>query len=857
MRFNLNVCVILIALTRSAFGYGIDGNSGLRSAEKASATQILLVTGPGLNTGEAVKKAHVFQIVGENDPDFQIGVPAQSVRIVKSEDDTGNAAWKGPKLQRHTVEVNLPPDKSMKPGLRYWIRVNSAWVIAKNRQACWILEKGATPAEALDPRYGIREIFVLTPNILHVVTGPGLDTARLSDANSVTVDSQDDAEFRGAVHPLKIGRRSNLDAYLPVAWPWKFLQRHELFIVLEKPMKNGKTYSIDFGSALCGRSKAALTLDDRQTPNLAIKVNQCGYLPQAEKKFAYLGMWMGDLNACDFSQCAASFEVRDAATHAMIYSGKSVLRRKAVYKLEIGKLTPDPKKVPGAETVYKQDLSYEDVYEMDISALNKEGDYYIAIPGMGRSFAFRIATDVLAGPFKTVMNGLFHQRSGLELKQPWTTHYSPAGHRNKTEFSTFKVGIDKDPFQNLPKMATDGAKHDIWGGHYDAGDWNPRSHLEVAEVLFLLYEMNPNAFQDGQLNIPENANGIPDILDEAAWALNLWTRLQDADGGVRNGIESNGDPEEGDTPATDRLREFAFAKDATGSYWFAAVAAQASTIWKNLGREKESAAYLDAAVRAWKWAEKNGGDAEHDRHVFAAAMLFRATGANIYEDAFKTHSIFSKSPESPPDMYGKYNQIFGSYYYARSGGDTKLKAEIVASFENEFKGWAAAAETTNYRYLRNPYAPNTWGTGGLPIGLIKPAMTMSLINNADLKRSAKNWIELTNDFSLGCDPMNLVFTVGLGQRYVKSAWHLLMLGTPGEIIPGLQTEGPGGPFVAGEMPKSGGMGEWPGMSFYPPGPWPDLYKYAEDASPGMNEGVTVNMVNTAFAYGLLLPAVKR
>ena len=46
------------------------------------------------------------------------------------------------------------------------------------------------------------------------------------------------------------------------------------------------------------------------------------------------------------------------------------------------------------------------------------------------------------------------------------------------------------------------------------------------------------------------------------------------------------------------------------------------------------------------------------------------------------------------------------------------------------------------------------------------------------------------------------------------------------------------------------------MSLYPSGDWPDLYKYSEYASPGMNEGVVVNQAKTAFAYGLLLPGNK-
>ncbi len=817
-----------------------------------------------MSASEVEKRARVFQIASSTDRDFQLGVSAESVRVIRTEDDVVYPdGWGGPKFQRYTLEVNLPAASPMKTEHKYWIRINSPRIMAKNRQACYVVEKGGTPADDLDPRIGIRELHILTPRILHVITGPGLDTAKLSDPGVVSLTSSDDDDFAVGVHPIKIGRRSNLDAYISNAWPWNFMQRHELFLLFNKELKNGKTYSVDFtakaGSpAICGLPKATLQLDDKQTISLGIKVNQCGYLANAEEKFAYAGMWMGDLNACDFEPYTKTFEVRDAQSHEVVLRGAGTLRGKATYKLESGKLTPDPKQMPGPETVHKQDLSYEDVYEFDLSSLKKEGQYYIALPRIGRSFAFRISNDVYKVPFETLMNGLFHQRSGIELREPYSKNYSPAGHRNTTEYSTFRVGIDQDPFKNLPSKATDGVKHDLFGGHHDAGDWNPRSHLEVAEVLFLLYEMNKPAFTDGQLNIPESNNGIPDILDEAFWALDLWTRLQDDDGGVHNGIESNGDPDEFDTAATDHLREFAFAKDPAASYRYAAVAAQASIIWKELDRGREATSFLEHAVRAWNWAEKNGGAAEHDLHVFAAAMLFRATNDTIYDVSFHAHSVYAKNPASTPDVYEKYDQVYGSYYYAiLPTADAKLKAAIVASFESEFKVWAEAAATTHYRYLRNPWAPNTWGTGGLPLWLIKPAMTRQLTGNVELKRACRNWIVLTNDFSLGCDPLNLVFTVGLGQRFATSAWHLLMLNSPNGIIPGLQSEGPGGHFTAGSAPKAGGMGEWPGMSLYPPGPWPDLYKYSEDASPGMNEGLCTNMVKTAFAYGLLLPPAQR
>jgi len=139
--------------------------------------------------------------------------------------------------------------------------------------------------------------------------------------------------------------------------------------------------------------------------------------------------------------------------------------------------------------------------------------------------------------------------------------------------------------------------------------------------------------------------------------------------------------------------------------------------------------------------------------------------------------------------------------------------------------------------------------------MIRPAMTMNLTRKPDLKAKAESWLHFTNDFSLGCHPLNLVFTVGLGQRYVHTAFNLFQLNSPSGLIPGLQTEGPSSGGPAGQRPK-GGMGGWPAMSMYPPGRWPELYRYSENASPGMNEGTTQRQAPTTFAYGLLLPPAK-
>jgi hypothetical protein len=861
---------VLLALSVSpcAFGYGVENNAGLRRAEFVSPTRIRLLSGPGFSDWQFEKKFFVYQVVSATDAAFQRGVGAKSVKIVATEPDgVYPEGWAGPRFAKYTLEVDLPDDRPMQDGHRYWLRINSSGVMAFNRRSSWVV-RGNDLTGDIAPRYGIRETYALSPKAIHVITGAGLDVARLADPANVAVTSVDDPDFREPVHPEGIGRRSNLDFYVGRGWPWEFHQRHELFLLLPKPMKNGSTYTVNLNAkagapVTCGKAEVSLKLDDRETLNLAIKVNQCGYLPEAREKYAYLGMWMGDLNAYDFAPFAKTFEARDAKTHRVALAGEVKLRRKATYKLTDGKLAPDPTEVKSPETMYKMDLSYEDVYQLDLSPLKEPGRYYVAIPGMGRSFAFRIGEDAYAEAWKIAMNGLFHQRCGIELKEPWTKHYRPACHRGTTEYST-APSTTPAPSRDLVKFATDGKKHDLWGGHHDAGD-HPKSHLYVAQALFLLYDMNQAAFKDGQLSIPENGNGIPDILDEAWWALDLWNRLQDADGGVHAWVETAGDPNEGEAEENDTLREFAYRKEAGASYWYAAIAAQASIIWKELGHEGQGGELLQRAVRAWDWAQANPDKEEAlkqkecDYLVFAAAMLLRATGEKKYEEAFKQHSIIVKDASQPLSVYNKYDQVFGSYYYARlAAADPELKARIVAAFEREFEEWAKWAETTTYRYMRSPGAPNTWGTGGLPYHLVRPAMTMHLTAGPDIKAKARQWIEWTCDFSLGCHPLNLVFTVGLGQRYVTSGKHILLENSPEGIIPGLQSEGAGSHHrIGGAQPGPGGMGKWPAMSMYPAGQWPDLYFYSDWASPGMNEGVTPTQAATALAYGLLLPAAQK
>jgi hypothetical protein len=813
---------------------------GLRAARRIDPRTIRLSFGPSFVPAIGAQAA-TYRIVSPDDPAFQPGIRPVAARDRTAPDDTPPAGWMGKRYQRHAVELALP--RPMQDGRRYWVQVLGVkgQPATGGRAALWIqeMDDATEQCAASESSLGVRALELLAPVVVQLTVGDSFDAARFDGhPETIVLRSDDDADYRGGRKATRVGRRSRGDCFYPDGWPYGYFLEHELFAVFDVPLKQGKTYTLDLNAAAPltgGAPRASLRVVDRTTINPAIKVNQVGYLPGAAAKYAYLGAWMGSLGALDYGPWARAFEVRDAASDQPVLEGSCRLRHRAGEK---------------TETVYHADLSMEDVYQMDLSGLTREGSYYLAVPGMGRSLPFRVARDAYVEPFRVMMNGVLHQRCGIEMKLPSSPHFRPACHRNRTELTDLVQGSSPDPSRDLPKHVTGDQKRDLYGGHHDAGDYNPRSHLDVAEVSFMAYEIRPRVFYDGQLRIPEAGNGIPDILDEGRWALDLWTRLQDEDGGVRNGTESDGDPDMITPAADDPKRDFAFAKDAAGSLRFAACAAQASLIWGGLKRDPDARSMLQRAVRAWDWAARHGAEQKPDALALAAIQLYRATGESKYVEAFRKHSVFTRRPDAELEEYQRYDQRDASFYYAFCARpvDPLLKERVVAAFRRKLDLWVRWAETTAYRYMRSPYAPNTWGTGAHPKWVLDAIQGYVLLKDPRYLE----WIHLTCDFALGCHPMNRVFTAGLGQRSIAAPLHMDSRYTPDGPIAGIQCQGPS-PRVGGS-PAGRSMGSWIDAMLFPRGAWPELQTYTDvGMCPEMNEGLVSDQIRTAAAYAFLLP----
>ncbi len=393
------------------------------------------------------------------------------------------------------------------------------------------------------------------------------------------------------------------------------------------------------------------------------------------------------------------------------------------------------------------------------------------------------------------------------------------------------------------------------GGHHDAGDYNPRSHLDVAQTLMNAYELAPRKFADGQLSIPEKSNALPDILDEAFWALKLWFGLQDADGGVRGGTESNGDPNFVQTVELDQLGDYAFAKEAAMSFEVAGAFAQASRIWAALGRSEEAADFLARARRAYAWAMANPPGkvdalAQMAQYflspkAYAAAELLHTTGEAAFNEDFRAANVWSRKPGADTDVNKLYDQQAAAWAYARCPAnrvDPALQENVRQAIIRKADLFIEHSSKMAYGFIRHPWAPISWGTGAYE-NWLEPLLYAEALTGSPRYRP---WIIRPCDNTLGANPLGLSYITGLGSRTVRAPLHSSRYSTWGEVADGLQVQGP---IQRGEGYRVSEVA-FPALreNFAP------LYTFADvHYAITMNEGVTRTMAKTMAVFGLLQP----
>jgi len=590
---------------------------------------------------------------------------------------------------------------------------------------------------------GVRSIEIIRNDILAITVDPAL-TRTASGSNpaveqaaqtpkTFTVTSPDDPAFSAGVNPVKVGRNSfecwngDIGRYQQNCIYW-----HTFYLQMKTPLKSGAHYEVKVaGVDPSMRSSMSVAYTDAATPTRVIKVNQVAYASRAARRYAYLGWWAADLGAVDYSGLSG-FEVVDEATGNVVLEG--ILQ----------------------DREDKKGNSGEKVREMDLSDL-KTGRYHIRVPGLGRSASFGVGGKGMRDLYFNTQRAFYHQRCGFALEEPFTEFVKPACHLEVYESGRM---VEDKSYKPLPGEQI----HTYIGGYHDAADFDCFTyHLRATAQNLDAYDMAPRVFKDGDLNIPERGNGIPDLLDEAEWALRFWREQQAADGAVPKG-RCNGQ----DSRRQNHVQWGPFGifkPDPTSNLEYAATAASFARLYSKCDKALASV-YLTSAVKAFDWAVAQPQDPKDEsRNAFmlwAAGALFRATGESRFntlfienqgKNGFRTHwSIAGLGP-----------MLRWPYIRCEQPGTDKalvekLKQDVITSANWQVE---KSIDAEAYRWGGDSSRGMGWGNangGGRYADVQLRAWWLT---------GEQKYLDtacLNADFQLGCNPLSKTFITGMGAR---------------------------------------------------------------------------------------------
>ena len=597
---------------------------------------------------------------------------------------------------------------------------------------------------------GVRGVQLIRSDVLAVTVDPAWGeigegagnqiAPRLQSPDNFAVISPTDPAYKSERHPLKVGRESYEYWNGPIG---PFLQNtiywHTYYLFLPAPLKSGHSYTVKLKGMGPGfKASGVIAYDATTTPTPVIKVNQVAYCSKSKRRYAYLGWWAGDAGAVDFS-ALKTFHVVDEL------SGKTVLQ---------GQITPRQLQDP---------LSGENVYQMDLSGL-APGTYHVQAPGLGRSATFGVGGDGIRQLYFHTNRAFYHQRCGQELAEPYTSFTKPACHLEVYE-SGYLVG-------NKNYLPKEGEKiRQFRGGYHDAADFDTYAHhLSATSQALDVYEFAPDKFKDGDLNIPESGDGIPDVLDEANWALFFYRDQQRADGAVPVGRGNDCDDIRNREAQHGRRPPFGvFPPTIRSTATYAAVAAQYSKLIRKYDSPRAER-YLESARRALSWARANantGQDAAEGHRLllaWATARLYDATGNEEIHGQFK--ELCAAGAFKHVHWKWQSRVPFCSWPYvacSRPGVDeelrTKLKADIIRRADAVVKQTEPAPYRVGCGKKSNGLG---WGNGNGGGYYADPCLRAYILTGDQKYLDAAC---MNADFQLGANPLSKTFITGMGARH--------------------------------------------------------------------------------------------
>ncbi|MFC4613981.1 glycoside hydrolase family 9 protein [Cellulomonas algicola] len=507
--------------------------------------------------------------------------------------------------------------------------------------------------------------------------------------------------------------------------------------------------------AVCGvvAPQAAFAAPD---PGSQVKVNQVAYVPGVAKVATLVST----------STSPVAWTLRNAAG-TTVASGQSTVR--------------------GADA-----LSGDSTHLIDFSTFDTPGSGYVLSAGGASSLPFDISADPVKKLRYDALAFFYHQRSGIAIESQYvgSTYARAAGH----------LGVAPNQGDtSVPCRQSCGYSLDVRGGWYDAGDqgkyvvnggiatWQLQN---AYERTLHVAGADATALADGTMAIPERANGAPDVLDEARWEVEFLLRMQVPAGRTDAGMVHHKIHDENWTalptiPARDSQRRLLSPVSTAATLNMAAVAAQASRLWKTID-PTFSAKALAAAQTAYAAAKANpnrlasstdgtGGGAYSDSSVtdefyWAAAELYATTGSDTYRADVAGSSLYKG---------GSFAQRGYDWGWTGGLGDTTLAlvptglpAADVAATRAAIVSFAdaalARANAQAYPAPNNAGSVYYWGSNGQ---VANNANALALAYDFTGQAKYRTGVYAALDYFQGRNPLNQSYIAGYGERAVQNVHH--------------------------------------------------------------------------------------
>lgn len=521
------------------------------------------------------------------------------------------------------------------------------------------------------------------------------------------------------------------------------------------------------------------------------------------------------------------------------------------------------------------DDSDDDVQVLDFSDFDDEGTFTIETEDGSTSREFVIGdSSAYSEMLYDSLNYFYQNRSGIEIESKYIT----SGDANALARA---AGHDPDNAEIEQTWGYSGSSGtiDVTGGWYDAGDhgkyvvnggfslWLMQNQYEVAKKYGF-----EDVYADGTMNIPENNNSYPDLLDEARWEMD-WMFSMIVDSGDYEGMLYHKAHDEkwtalGIAPADDEMKRIVKPPTTAATLNFAACAAQAARLWEGID-DDFSEKCLDAAETAYEAAKKHpdmyapldesvgggayGDDDVTDEFYWAACELYITTGDASYHDDMKDSDFFLELPTKLGG--GESVDTVGSFDWGNTAALGTMSISISDTEDSEKASDNIISASDHYIEIEDgqgygqPYGPSTlsyndkdkgylWGSNSFVTdNSIVMAYGYLLSDDTQYLDGALGGL----DYILGRNPMDYSYVTGYGTHAIEYPHHRYWAKQIDDAFP----MAPSGVMSGG--PNSGMQDPWVQGSGWKKGEIPPAKCYLDNIEAWSVNECTINW-NTSLAW---------